>query len=96
MYGNATYINVNQPRHDSFSQKYQRTSGQVFIALVLMVYFSSCIALVSLLLTEYQLKCMFKEPTIRNSNQFRMFQAMNGIVGKSIFEWTDDKIVQQK
>ena len=32
MYGNATYIKVNYLRYDSYSQKYQGTSGQVLIA----------------------------------------------------------------
>ena len=33
MYGNATFIKVNQLRYDSLSQKYQGTSVQVLIAL---------------------------------------------------------------
>ena len=33
MYGNATFIKVNQLRYDSLSKKHQGTSVQVLIAL---------------------------------------------------------------
>ena len=61
MYGKATFIKVNQLRYDSLSQKYQGTSVQVLIALNGIVF---------LLLAEYHLKHILKEPTIRNSYQF--------------------------
>ena len=64
MYGKATFIKVNQLRYDSLSQKYQGTSVQVLIAL------NDIVALVFLLLAEYHLKRILKEPTIRNSYQF--------------------------
>ena len=67
MYGKATFIKVNQLRYDSLSQKYQGTSVQVLIALN---GFPPCKALVFLLLAEYHLKHILKEPTIRNSYQF--------------------------
>ena len=63
MYGKATFIKVNQLRYDSLSQKYQGTSAQVLIAL-------NGIALIFLLLADYHLKHILKEPTIRNSYQF--------------------------
>ena len=69
MYGTATFIKVNQLRYDSLSQKYQGTSIQVLIALNGIV-FPPCKALVFLLLAEYHLKRILKEPTIRNSYQF--------------------------
>ena len=68
MYGKATCIQVNQLRYDSLSKKYQGTSVQVLIALNGIV--SPCKALVFLLLAEYHLKHILKEPTIRNSYQF--------------------------
>ena len=64
MYGKATFIKVNQLRYDSLSQKYQGTSVQVLIALNGIVF------LVFLLLAEYHLKHILKEPTIMNSYQF--------------------------
>ena len=64
MYGKATFIKVNQLRYDSLSQKYQGTSVQVLIALNGIVFF------LVLLLAEYHLKHILKEPTIRNSYQF--------------------------
>ena len=69
MYGKATFIKVNQLIYDSLSQKYQGTSVQVLIALNGIV-FLLCKALVFLLLAEYHLKHILKEPTIRNSYQF--------------------------
>ena len=39
MYGKATFIKVNLLRYDSLSQKYQRTSVQVLIALNGIVFF---------------------------------------------------------
>ena len=51
-------------RYDSLSQKYQGTSVQVLIALNGIVF------LVFLILAEYHLKHILKEPTIRNSYQF--------------------------
>ena len=69
MYGKATFIKVNQLRYDSLSQKYQGTSAQVLIALNGIV-FTPGKALVFLLLAEYHLKHILKEPTIRNSCQF--------------------------
>ena len=39
-------------------------------SLLLMAYFSPCKALVFLLLAEYHLKHILKEPTIMNSYQF--------------------------
>ena len=68
MYGNATFIKVNHLRYDSLSQKYQGTSVQVLIALNGIVFL--CKALVFLLLAEYHLKHILKEPTIRNSYKF--------------------------
>ena len=65
MYGKATFIKVNQLRYDSLSQKYQGTSVQV-----LRHSFPPCKTLVFLLLAEYHLKHILKEPTIRNSYQF--------------------------
>ena len=69
MYGKATFIKVNQLRYDSLSQKYQGTSVQVLIALNGIV-FLLVKSLVFLLLAEYHLKHILKEPTIRNSYQF--------------------------
>ena len=69
MSGKATFIKVNQLRYDSLSQKYQGTSVQALIAFNGIV-FSPCKALVFLLLAEYHLKHILKEPTIRNSYQF--------------------------
>ena len=67
----ATYIKVNQLRYDSFSQKYQGTSGQVPIVVNdIFFLFSLTLALVFLLLAEYYWECMVKEPAIRNSYQF--------------------------
>ena len=64
MYGKTTFIKVNQLRYDSLSQKYQGTSVQVLIALNGIVFF------LVLLLAEYHLKHILKEPTIRHSYQF--------------------------
>ena len=61
MYGKATFIKVNQLRYDSLSQKYQGTSVHVLFAVNGIVF---------LLLAEYHLKHILKEPTIRNSYQF--------------------------
>ena len=69
MYGKATFIKVNLLRYDSYSQKYQGTSVQVLIAFN-GTFFPPYKALVFLLLAEYHLKRVFKEPTIRNSYQF--------------------------
>ena len=69
MYGKVTFIKVNQLRYDSLSQKYQGTSVQVLIAFK-WHNFRPCKALVFLLLAEYHLKRILKEPTIRNSYQF--------------------------
>ena len=69
MYGKATFIKVNQLRYDSLSQKYQGTSVQVLIALN-GYSFPPCKAYVFLLLAEYHLKHILKEPTNRNSYQF--------------------------
>ena len=69
MYGKATFIKVNQLRYDSLSLKYQGTSVQVLIALNGIVFFP-CKALVFLLLAEYHLKHILKEPTVRISYQF--------------------------
>ena len=69
MYGNATFIKVNQLRYDSLSQKYQGTSDQVLIAFNGIVFLLEK-ALVFLLLAEYHLRHILKEPTIRNSYQF--------------------------
>ena len=60
----ATFIKVNH----SLSQKYQGTSVKVLTALNGIVFL--LIALVFLLLAEYHLKHILKEPTIRNSYQF--------------------------
>ena len=68
MYGKATFIKVNQLRYDSLSQKYQGTSVQVLIALNFIVFI--LVKLYFLLLAEYYLKHILKEPTIRNSYQF--------------------------
>ena len=51
-----------------FSQKYQGTPVQVLIAFN-DIYFP-CKDLVFLLLAEYYLNCVFKDPTIMNSYQF--------------------------
>ena len=71
MYGKATFIKVNQLRYDSLSQKYQGTctSVQVLIALNGKVFLLVKL-LVFLLLAEYHLKHILKEPTVRNSYQF--------------------------
>ena len=68
MYGKATFIKVNQLRYDSLSQKYQGTSVQVIIALNGIVFL--LVKHVFLLLAEYHLKHILKEPTNRNSYQF--------------------------
>ena len=80
MYGKATFIKVNQLRYDSLSQKYQGTSAQVLIALNGIVF------LLVKLMSEYHLKHILKEPTIRNpySYQFPNVQAINGKIGKLI------------
>ena len=64
MYGKATFIKVNQLRYDSLSQKYQGTSVHVLFAFNGIVFL-----LVFLLLAEYHLKHILKEPTIKNSYQ---------------------------
>ena len=64
MDGKATFIKVNQLRYDSLSQKYQGTHCSKWHS------FPPCKALVFLLLAEYHLKHILKEPTIRNSYQF--------------------------
>ena len=69
MYGKATFLKVNQLRYDSLSQKYQGASVQVLITLNCIVFFPLK-ALIFLLLSEYHLKHILKEPTIRNSYQF--------------------------
>ena len=69
MYGKATFIKVYQLRYDSLSQKYQGTSVQVLIAFNDIV-FSPCKAFVCILLAEYHLKHILKEPTITNLYQF--------------------------
>ena len=56
MYGEATFIKVNQLRYDSLSQKYQGTSVHVLFAFNGIVY---------------HLKHILKEPTTRNSYQFQ-------------------------
>ena len=68
MYGKATFIKVNQLRYDSLSNKYQGTSVQVLIAFNGIVFL--LVKFVFLLLAEYHLKQILKEPTIRNSYQF--------------------------
>ena len=52
-----------------FSQKYQGTSVQAVIVFNGILFFTSK-ALVFILLAEYHLKRIFREPTIRNSYQF--------------------------
>ena len=52
------------------SQNYQGTSVKARIAFNGIFFLLVYIALVFLLLAEYYLKRMFKEPTIRNSYQF--------------------------
>ena len=69
MSGKATFIKVNQLRYGSLSQKYQGTSVKIFIAFNGIV-FLLVKALVFLLLAEYHLKHILKEPTTRNSYQF--------------------------
>ena len=69
MYGKATFIKVYQLRFDSLSHNYQCISVQILIAFNGIV-FSPCKALVFLLLAEYHLKHILKEPTIRNPYQF--------------------------
>ena len=68
MCGKATFIKVNQLRYDSLSQKYQGTSVHVLFDFNGIVFL--LLALVFLLLAEYHLKHILKEPTIRNSYQF--------------------------
>ena len=76
MYGKATFIKVNQLRYDSFSQKYQGTSAQVLLAFN---------GIVLLLLAECHLKHIFKKSQLLGIHiSFRMFQAMNGNIGKLI------------
>ena len=54
MSGKATHVKVNQLRYESFSQKYQGTSGQVPIAVNdIFFLLSLTLALVFLLLAEY-------------------------------------------
>ena len=83
MYGKATFIKVNLLRYDSLSQIYQGTSVQVLIAFNGIVFLLAK-ALIFLLLAEYYLKHIVKEPTTRLGIHisFRMFQAMNGKIGK--------------
>ena len=59
---------VNQLRYDCLSQIYCGTSVQVLIAFNGIA--PPCKALVFLLLAEYHLKHILKEPTIRSSYQF--------------------------
>ena len=68
MYGEATFIKVNQLRYDSFSQKYQGTAVQVLIVFNDVFLFVKLIAF--LLLPECHLKRIFEEPSIRNSYRF--------------------------
>ena len=83
MYGNATYIKVNYIRYDSYSQKYQGTSGQVLIAFD-GIFFLPEKTLVFLLLADYHLKRMFKKPTIRHSYQFL------NVPGHELHSWNFD------
>ena len=69
MYGKATFIKVNQLRYDSLSHKYQGSSVPGTRCFK-WHSFTPCKALVFLLLAEYHLKHILKEPTIRNSYQF--------------------------
>ena len=71
MNGKAAFIEVNQLRYDSLSQKYQDTSVKVLIALNGIVFLLvKLLSFSYLLLAEYHLKHIVKEPTIRNSYQF--------------------------
>ena len=67
MHVKVTFIKVNQLRYNSLSQKYQGRSVQVIIDF--KGIFPPCKALVFLLLAEYHLKHILKEPTFRNSYQ---------------------------
>ena len=64
MYGKATFIKVNQLRYDSLSQSMYISPGTHCFQ---WHSFPPCKALVFLLLAEYHLKHILKEPTIRNS-----------------------------
>ena len=68
MYGKATYIKVNQLRYDSLHRNIK--VHQVMYSLSLVASYSPCIVLVFLLLAEYHLKRMFKDPTIKHLYQF--------------------------
>ena len=84
MYGKATFIRVNQLRHDSFFSEISR----YIIPGTHCSYWHSfppCKALVFLLLAECHLKHIFKKSQLLGIHiSFRMFQAMNGNIGKLI------------
>ena len=81
MYGKATFIKVNQLRYDSLSQIYQGTSVQVLIAfngiVFLLVKLYSFSYLQSITRNTYS-----KSQLLGIHISFRMFQAMNGKIGK--------------
>ena len=80
MYGKATFIKVNQLRYDSLSQKYQGISVQVLIALNGIVFL-----LVKLYSFSYlQSNTYSKSQLLGIHISFRMFQAINGNIGKLI------------
>ena len=83
MYGKATFIKVSQLRYDYLSQKYQGTSVQVLIALngivFLLVKLKSFSYLQSITLNTYS-----KSQLLGIHISFRMFQAINGKIGKLI------------
>ena len=80
MYGKATFIKVNQLRYDSLSQKYQGTSVQVLIALNGIVFL-----LVKLMSFSYLQSITYSKSQLLGIHiSFRMFQAINGKIGKLI------------
>ena len=91
MSGKATFIKVNQLRYGSLSQKYQGTSVQVLIAfngiVFLLVKLSSFSYLKSITWNTYS-----KSQLLGIHISFRMFQAMDGKIGKLIVAhqfWVD-------
>ena len=89
MYGKATFIKVNQLRYDSLSKIYQGTSDQVLIAFKDIVFL-----LVKLFsyLQSFTWNTYSKNQLLGIQISFRMFQAMNGKIGKLIMAhqfWVD-------
>ena len=75
MYGKATFIKVKQLRYDSLSQKYQGSSVQVLIALIVYVEWASRVNFVTIFGDLYQNKLWV---ICNNLNQFAHLSSASG------------------